>query len=386
MNLKRILTIVITLLLFLILILEILILNRKQMLKNGYFPLDEIMKINGFYISSENIYKKNDNNIEITISFDFENNICTKNLYSFDISGAHLDSFNKKYIYKENLENILNCKLSYDSLKIISNDITFNQHEWTNITNLIAHAGGACREKTSNTTYTNSLEAIIENYNLGHRVFEIDFYLTSDSKLAAVHDWTDFGSRNGIPLSSEEWIKQPQTFGSDNKVYTTLLLEDILNEMLVNKDMFIVTDTKATEFTKEEAKLEFQLIYDEAIKRDPELINRIIPQIYNTDMYNMLESIYHFPSVIFTTYSTTASSDEIIDFSSKHDNIKVITAPALDSRFTPEAILKLHQAGLLIYNNTLNRYEDFSILSDIDGFYTDVLLPKDIQIYKDSIK
>ena len=46
---------------------------------------------------------------------------------------------------------------------------------------MVAHAGGgAIREKEYNTFYTNSLEALQQNYSLGHRLFEMDFYLTSD--------------------------------------------------------------------------------------------------------------------------------------------------------------------------------------------------------------
>ncbi|MDR1388703.1 MAG: hypothetical protein LBJ31_01825 [Treponema sp.] len=55
---------------------------------------------------------------------------------------------------------------------------------------LIAHAGGALFGAGGETlTYTNSLEAVEQNYMRGHRVFEIDFSLTKDGKLAAVHDW-----------------------------------------------------------------------------------------------------------------------------------------------------------------------------------------------------
>ena len=133
-----------------------------------------------------------------------------------------------------------------------------------------------------------------------------------------------------------------------------MLIEDLLDEMLVNKDIFIITDTKAFEITEEEAKLQFQLIYDEAMKRDPELLNRVIPQIYNEEMYDMVSSVYEFPSIIYTVYATSSSGDEIISFSSQRDNIKVITAPVNDARFDETTINKLHESGLLIYNHTIH--------------------------------
>ena len=49
----------------------------------------------------------------------------------------------------------------------------------------IAHAGGSINYHV----YTNSLESLEKNYNLGARYFELDLLLTSDGKIAAAHDW-----------------------------------------------------------------------------------------------------------------------------------------------------------------------------------------------------
>jgi hypothetical protein len=55
----------------------------------------------------------------------------------------------------------------------------------------VAHAGGALFEDSKIYTYTNCREAVLYNYDKGYRVFEIDFNVTSDGKLAAVHSWED---------------------------------------------------------------------------------------------------------------------------------------------------------------------------------------------------
>ena len=49
----------------------------------------------------------------------------------------------------------------------------------------IAHAGG----QFNGATYTNSLEALDQNYEAGFRAFEIDLSFTSDGELVCLHDW-----------------------------------------------------------------------------------------------------------------------------------------------------------------------------------------------------
>ena len=311
--------------------------------------------------------------------------VCLKNQYEFSVQGKILQYDSKYYIQKDTLENILNCTLTFENGEIQASPLSYEQHDWTKFTPLIAHAGGGVRETSYNTFYTNSMEALVQNYNLGHRVFEFDFLLTSDNKLASVHDWSQHGNMDGNAMSAEEW-KNSESFGSpltDGR-YTTLMIEDILDEMLVNKDMFIVTDTKSTWVSEEETRLQFQLIYDAAMQRDPELMNRVVPQIYNNEMYDIVMSVYNFPSIIYTAYATSLSGEEITDFSSEHENIKVITAPTGDSRFTDEVIQTIHNDEMLIYNHTLNTYTDITDgkAKEIDGFYTDLLLPADMMAYE----
>ncbi|HIL62954.1 MAG TPA: hypothetical protein EYG42_05830, partial [Porticoccaceae bacterium] len=46
----------------------------------------------------------------------------------------------------------------------------------------IAHAGG----QIGNTTYTNSIDALNVNYDIGFRIFEMDFSFTSDQQLVCL--------------------------------------------------------------------------------------------------------------------------------------------------------------------------------------------------------
>ena len=357
----------------------------NHVINSGYYPLTEAMKADGYTADTDTAFSKTSGEKEIVVSFDLEGGVCLKNQYEFSVQDKILQYDSDYFIQKDALESILNCTLTFENGAIQASPLSYEQHGWTQLPALIAHAGGGVRETDHNMFYTNSMEALVQNYNLGHRVFEFDFYLTSDNKLASVHDWIQFGNMDGIAMSSEEW-KNFKTSGSyiTDGQYTTLMVEDILDEMLVNKDMVIVTDTKSTEVSEEETRLQFQLIYDAAMQRDPDLINRVIPQIYNNEMYDIVMSVYDFPSIIYTAYATPLSGEEIVDFSSSHENIKVITAPTGDSRFTDEVIKTIHNNEMLIYNHTLNAYTDITDgkAKGIDGFYTDLLLPADMLAYE----
>ena len=281
--------------------------------------------------------------------------------------------------YKNKLKVTFNNKIDTDLLLNIGN------YELFNGVNLAIYGNEIIQFKNvvlnENGTYTNSYEALIQNYNLGHRVFEFDFMPTSDNNLALVHDWYQFGYQNNMAMSSEEW-KSFEAYGgpkTDSR-YTSMLIGDLLDEMLVNKDIYVVTDGK---IDSEGARLEFQVIYEEAMKRDPELLNRIVPQIYNNEMYDVVMGIYEFPSIIYTTYATTLTAQEIIEFCKLHDNIDMIAAHDEDVRFDAITIEEIHNNGMMFFVHTINTYNEITINSSrgCDGFYTDLLLPSDLEVY-----
>ena len=93
----------------------------------------------------------------------------------------------------------------------------------------------------------------------------MDFYLTSDRKLAAVHDWHQFGNKDGVALSSENWKKfKAQIAPESQDTYTTMLISDVLDQMVINQDMVLITDTKSMEIPKEDMITQFQEIVSEA--------------------------------------------------------------------------------------------------------------------------
>src|SRR5690242_6350549 len=81
---------------------------------------------------------------------------------------------------------------------------------------LIAHALGGL----SGLKYTNSLEALIHNYQFGHKLFEVDLTFTEDNILATLHE------RNNHLVKS--FIAESEGI----RPYTMLTFEDLCKLML----------------------------------------------------------------------------------------------------------------------------------------------------------
>ncbi|MHA0856163.1 phosphatidylinositol-specific phospholipase C/glycerophosphodiester phosphodiesterase family protein [Paenibacillus sp. CMAA1364] len=233
---------------------------------------------------------------------------------------------------------------------------------------LISHAMGGIY----NQPYTNSYEAFIANYEQGNRVFEVDLLLSKDGQVVARHEWSQDMTktlqqedklpedRQAVQLTSKEFKESP-ILGK----LTPLDWGDILNLLEDYPDIYIVTDTKV----EDQAKI-FNLMVSEARERNPNLLNRIVPQIYNQQMLPMVMSTYDFPVIIYTLYASKDTDEEVIDFVQRN-HIAAVTMP--EHRVKTNFVNNLNNAGVLTYVHTINdvalmnKYEKMGI----DGFYTD---------------
>jgi glycerophosphoryl diester phosphodiesterase len=131
----------------------------------------------------------------------------------------------------------------------------------------------------------------------GSRVFEVVLMFTSDGHLVARHEWTESFTRQmqqeqavstkqgGKPWSYEQFKTTP-IYGS----YTPVDWEDAL-ELLENyPDAYVVTDTKEQDPAR--VRQLFVQLTRQAQERNPNLLSRIVPQIYDEDMLRMVRSIY----------------------------------------------------------------------------------------------
>ena len=312
-----------------------------------------------------------ENTPDIMIRLDLNSRRIYKNQFFFPFDFEMRDD--QIYMEQNNATAVFNVIfiLDDDGKVVGSEPIHFDVHSWSrNHDSLVAHAGGTFGTDRR-VRDTNSREAVIWSYNHGHRVFEIDFRLTTDNRLAAVHNWVGHGGQ----MSSEEWL-QVRIW----RVFTSMMLECVLDIMLVNRDMFLVTDTKSFEYTEEQTILQFQIIVDTAKRKDPtlHLLNRIIPQIYNQEMYDIIMNIYPFPSIIYTLYQSPDSDAEIVAFVRRHSNIRVVTMNPW--RATPEFIRALRRINRQVYVFTINDIDEMRELRrrGVRGFYTSWIFPGDL--------
>lgn len=239
-------------------------------------------------------------------------------------------------------------------------------YSWLNsVPPYIAHACGGI----DGVTYTNSREAFIQGYNLGQRVFEIDFNLSNDGVLIASHDentWRQLTGSN-LPYTSEHFN---QLLLLDE--YDSLSCADVIDLMALYPDVYVVTDTKSS--TQSEVMLAFSQLVHCAKKSHPEVLNRIVPQIYNEQMLSWISSIYPFRSVIFTLYQLHWTPEAILNFC-MNSGIRFITIPADQ---VSEDVLQLWDTlGIHIGVHTINDQDEAEKLFNlgIDMLYTDFISP-----------
>ncbi len=171
---------------------------------------------------------------------------------------------------------------------------------------VVVHAGG---EIDGHTT-TNSAEAFLNAYEKGFRSFEADIQLTSDDIPVLRHYWFD-DTQPDIAYtfpSYEEFINAP-VFGK----LTPMTLEDLFVFMSEHEDFWLITDTKYGDY--ENASAVFHKIVEAAQDLGcPEVLDRIVVQLYNENMYNAVNDVYPFRNYIFTMYQRWDTGNGIDDY------------------------------------------------------------------------
>ncbi|SEU15517.1 phosphatidylinositol-specific phospholipase C/glycerophosphodiester phosphodiesterase family protein [Paenibacillus sp. NFR01] len=246
---------------------------------------------------------------------------------------------------------------------------------------IVAHAMGGINGHT----YTNTLDAFVANYEQGTRVFEVDLLQTADQKLVARHEWTAHMSellgqlqvlpaaKQGEVLNYAEFMDTPIL-----ELYTPLDIDKIMSLLAAYPDAYLVTDTK--ELEPEIVTRQFQSIVNAANRKNPALLQRIVPQIYNREMYGVVQAVYKFPRIIYTLYQSKDSDEQVIDFV-KASGVD-ITMPL--SRTDKTFIRKLKKAGARTYVHTVNDGAEITkqYRMGVDGFYTDFVSEDDIRQMK----
>lgn len=255
-------------------------------------------------------------------------------------------------------------------------------YDWTKYPS-IAHAMGGILGDN----YTNSLEAFLFNYQLGHRVFEVDLDITDDGHIVLTHGAN--GWRERAILQTDSTPDAPATPANPDYTYTNFMsslwygkyhpldLDGLFKILQDYPDIYIMTDTKYTD--PERVQLQFSELLAAARTRDEKLLDRLIIQIYTPEMFYSVMDLYPWKSVVYSLYATHAeredwSPEEILAFS-QASGVKFITM--WSHWISPEIINLWKPAGLKTGVHTVNtptRATELQAMG-VDVIYTDFLLP-----------
>lgn len=247
--------------------------------------------------------------------------------------------------------------------------------EWYDDNRLVAHALGSIEDKKE----TNSKEAFLNSWGHGIRVLEADFSMTSDGTLVVRHDFDQdsYYTLEQKVIGSTDMNSSRYQNEKINFRYTPLTAAQLIQMMTEYDDVYIVTDTKSTDIPT--IKRQFQAFVDYAKNVEhPEVLERLVIQIYNPEMYEAVKEIHPFKNWIYTLYQTqNPDYDQIAEYCVAN-GIDVVTIN--QEIVEPANISKLTQRGIKVYAHTVNRVLDLQKMLNAGcyGIYTDYIKPQDL--------
>lgn len=216
---------------------------------------------------------------------------------------------------------------------------------------IIAHALGAAGTKI----LTNSREALLASRSRGVEYFEVDLSLTKDSILVACHSPL-------LDITAQSYFAQGQAGFLTYLTYDSLI-------------MFLENDRKAVlilDFKDDFTRLLGRVVAQTSA-RDPQLLARIIPQVYSTDAIKEVEKSALFERIILTLYKTDASDDAVLQAINSSRTVWGVTMSQVRfSEYLVEGVARNH---VKVFVHTVNSRQDAAWyhLLGVDGVYSDVL-------------
>lgn len=349
----------------------------KTLANTGYVNLDAVMKLAGYQVGTDDKqnqlkYLKTEHGVNEDITFDQVAGQAHKGPFNYNIKDKIKQVDGAHYMQADALAPIINKVITANYGQPTVADISHTNTSWRS-QSVIAHAGGALRKDGHTISYTNSYDAMVQSYNLGYRTIELDMCLTSDGKLALVHDWQDAGYATAP--TAAEWMKDGVRNPKDGIHYQPMMLDDVYKLMEMNKDLYIITDSKSFEYTNAQIKEQFRDMVDAAKNYSPDVLDRIIPQIYNEQMYPVMTSVHKFPSVIYTLYRSKDVEWQVVDFVKAHPEINTVTVPK--ARLN-KYLYSLTEHNIVVYTHTVDNMDQLKALhsNGVRGFYSNDITPQ----------
>ena len=240
----------------------------------------------------------------------------------------------------------------------------------------IAHALGGLDGKE----YLNSRESFLSMYNQGVRLFELDLSRTSDGVWVCRHNWNESMGQwegTGKKVLTERAFTSNKIYGK----YTPMTLEDFFLLLKDYPDAFVMIDSKQYSVRNYQMTLEDYCEYVEIAQAAGagEVLNQIIPEIYNKAMFPGTAMIYSFPSYIYSLWQEY-STEDLEGIASFCREKKIPAATIYWKYWSYEAEEIFEKQGIHLYVYTVNDRNQarIYIAAGAEGICTDFLTTEDL--------
>jgi glycerophosphoryl diester phosphodiesterase len=147
--------------------------------------------------------------------------------------------------------------------------------------------------------------------------------------------------------------------------YPVMLADELIELLISHPDAYLITDTKG------DVVAVLEQLVALARRRDPDLVRRIIPQLYRPEDIDRVDAIANFERRMLTLYRMPDVSDEEITALVDRHRIGAVVMPPARAR--PDFVAALREVGALVYVHTLNRAGNIeaALARGVHGIYTD---------------
>lgn len=252
--------------------------------------------------------------------------------------------------------------------------IDYGAFSWENYRTVV-HALGGMEGKN----YLNSKEGFQYYYQKGCRLFEVDLTRTSDDVWVCRHNWKEpmgqWEGENSRTLTEEEFLSSP-IYGR----YTPMSLKDLFQLLKGYPDAYVLLDCKRYSVRNYQKTVEDYAEYREIAREAgaEEVLDRLIPEIYNEGMYSGIALVHRFPGYLYSLWQeyTLQEIEHIASFCQE----KGISAVTVYEQYWTEEIQKIFtDKQILVYVYTVNSQTEADRYrkAGVAGVCTDVLLERD---------
>lgn len=209
-----------------------------------------------------------------------------------------------------------------------------------------AHAGGGI----DGNMYTNSMDAIINSYNNGMRIAELDVTITSDEIAVISHN---FMPEVTVGLSElpnyDDFMKSKIC----NK-YTPMSLRDLINFLYQHKDFYVVLDHPAKGLNQlKKIITQFMAIIDGNPGME-EIYDRTIVQVFKQEEHEWMKSLGKFKNLEYY-FSYKRDIEGAIPYII---NNKIHTVSINRKRLTEELLDKFNRLNVKVYSPSINEPDE----------------------------